>query len=200
MSSQVAAEYISTYEKESQKILDYQINAIRMKDAGMFDPTPEEVLGKMPEQKQMECEMNFNDDFTYTDETVACWMKYTQQVGIDNVVKGQLFPSLKFGGRAVSSLYSPIAKHNNFITAAAVTLYKIDKGRLPEKLDDLVPEYVEKVPEDAFDNFKPIKYVKKQNGYLIYSLGLDRIDQKGVVFCGFEGKDKECDIALLVGQ
>jgi hypothetical protein len=42
--------------------------------------------------------------------------------------------------------------------------------------------------------------MQKPNGYLIYSLGPDRADQKGDVVCDFVGGPEACDIALFVKQ
>jgi len=50
----------------------------------------------------------------------------------------------------------------------ALRRYERDRGGLPEKLDDLVPKYLERVPIDPFDA-RPLKYSREKR--VIYSIG-----------------------------
>jgi len=47
-------------------------------------------------------------------------------------------------------------------------------------LQELVPEYIQQVPADPFNNFSPINYKPGENEALIYSFGPDRKDQQGM--------------------
>ncbi len=58
----------------------------------------------------------------------------------------------------------------------ALKCYKIDNGDLPESLDELVPEYIDKIPIDDFDG-KPLRYSKQKK--IIYSVGPDMKDDGG---------------------
>ena len=58
----------------------------------------------------------------------------------------------------------------------ALKAHEIDHNDLPSSLDELVPQYVSKVPLDPFDG-KPIKYSKDKK--IIYSVGEDGIDSGG---------------------
>jgi len=64
-------------------------------------------------------------------------------------------------------------------TGLACRLYLIRTGRLPEKLDYLVPEILNKVPEDPFTGL-PLIYKSKNGSFIIYSLGLNRKDEEGM--------------------
>ena len=57
----------------------------------------------------------------------------------------------------------------------ALKCFKDEKGKLPETLDELVPEYLDKVPIDDFDG-KPLKYSKKEKR--VYSSGNRRKGDK----------------------
>ena len=57
----------------------------------------------------------------------------------------------------------------------ALKCFKDEKGKLPETLDELVPEYLDKVPIDDFDG-KPLKYSKKEKR--VYSSGKRRNGDK----------------------
>ena len=67
------------------------------------------------------------------------------------------------------------------VTAIAVERYRLAHDALPESLDDLVPDYLDRVPEDYFAGpGQPIRYRIKDNGeYVVYSVGRDQEDDHG---------------------
>jgi hypothetical protein len=64
--------------------------------------------------------------------------------------------------------------------AAAVALerYRLANGRWPNNLDDLVPQYLSKVPIDIYDR-QPLHYRRLPDGVLIYTIGEDQKDDGG---------------------
>jgi hypothetical protein len=64
-------------------------------------------------------------------------------------------------------------------TAVAVERYRLAHGRLPENLAELVPAQLETVPLDPFDG-RPLRYKRLSPGYVVYSVGFDRVDDGGV--------------------
>jgi hypothetical protein len=58
----------------------------------------------------------------------------------------------------------------------ALASYERANGRLPEKLDDLVPDYINAVPADPYDG-KPFRYVFSKG--IVYSVGKDLKDDDG---------------------
>jgi hypothetical protein len=63
-------------------------------------------------------------------------------------------------------------------TAIAIERYRRKHGKLPEKLEELVPEFLPEVPLDPFDG-QPLRYVVDDEGCRIYSLGMNRTDEGG---------------------
>ena len=64
-------------------------------------------------------------------------------------------------------------------TALAVRRYQLVHQRPPPKLDDLVPKFLPHVPVDPMDG-KPLRYRTQANGgFLLYSIGLDGVDDGG---------------------
>ncbi len=63
-------------------------------------------------------------------------------------------------------------------TAVAVERYRLATGGLPQALSDLVPAYLETVPVDPFDG-QPLRYKKRDPGYVLYSIGPDGTDNNG---------------------
>ncbi len=58
----------------------------------------------------------------------------------------------------------------------ALRAYEVVEGRLPESLDDLVPDYLDTVPIDAFDG-RPLRFRPEQR--IVYSVGTDFSDAGG---------------------
>jgi len=52
-----------------------------------------------------------------------------------------------------------VVAHRNILTAIAVERYNLKYKKLPQSLDELVPEFLKKIPIDPFDA-KPLKYKK----------------------------------------
>ena len=63
-------------------------------------------------------------------------------------------------------------------TALAVERHRRTRGLLPEKLADLVPEFIDAIPIDPF-NGEPLRYKKLAEGYVVYSVGVDGEDDGG---------------------
>ena len=85
----------------------------------------------------------------------------------------------------VTALSSAVTKEaNNFaylrtsITAIAVERFRLAHGRLPENLNELVPQFLSAVPIDPFDG-QPLRYHRLAKGYVIYSIGSDDHDDGG---------------------
>jgi hypothetical protein len=64
-------------------------------------------------------------------------------------------------------------------TSLAVEQWRLEHGRWPESLDELVPELLESVPTDPFTG-EPLRYRRTERGVRVYSLGADGEDQDGI--------------------
>ncbi|MFQ5425282.1 MAG: hypothetical protein ACE5F9_15055 [Phycisphaerae bacterium] len=58
--------------------------------------------------------------------------------------------------------------------------YRLANGRWPEQLDDLVPDYLDAVPRDPFDD-EPIRYARIEGGIRVWCIGEDLTDDGGDV-------------------
>ncbi len=65
-------------------------------------------------------------------------------------------------------------------TALAIERYRNRQGRLPEKLEDLTPDFLAEVPADPFLEWRPLQYEAKGKSYVLYSVGRDRNDDGGL--------------------
>ncbi len=68
----------------------------------------------------------------------------------------------------------------NYLVSLSLSLahYRLEKGSYPEKLSQLSPQYIGKVPDDFFVG-QPLRYERKETGYLLYSQGPNRKDDSG---------------------
>jgi hypothetical protein len=71
-----------------------------------------------------------------------------------------------------------MARRDAADAAIAIERYRLRHNRLPAQLAELVPEFLPAVPLDPFDG-KPLRYVVRENEYLIYNVGVDGLDNLG---------------------
>ena len=62
------------------------------------------------------------------------------------------------------------ARRGLYDIALAATAYKAANGDYPNRLEDLVPAYITRIPIDPFDN-KPLKMKSVPGGLDLYSMG-----------------------------
>src|SRR5947209_7864913 len=66
----------------------------------------------------------------------------------------------------------------NLHVAFALAAYHADLGRYPEKLAELAPKYIDQIPDDLFSG-RPLICRLEGDGYLLYSVGVNGIDDGG---------------------
>jgi hypothetical protein len=93
-----------------------------------------------------------------------------------------------------------IARTRCAVAALAVEHHRLLHGRLPDTLDELVPVFIQTVPQDPFDG-KPLRYrqlAAPSQGYVVYSVGHDCDDNNGLDNGEFNLKAVGTDIAFTV--
>jgi len=90
----------------------------------------------------------------------------------------KIFPSFIVNIGIESNRY--LAMLNCAITGLAIERYRITNGKWPRKLDELVPEYLAKLPTDPF-NGEPLLVGTILGGLVIYSVGPDLQDNNGLI-------------------
>jgi hypothetical protein len=94
------------------------------------------------------------------------------------IMAAMLMPAI---GRCATVVTRADARHAVACVAVAAARYRAEKGRLPETLDALVPEYLPAVPRDPFDG-KPLRMVTRDGRLVFYSIGPDMKDDGGAAF------------------
>jgi hypothetical protein len=64
------------------------------------------------------------------------------------------------------------------LTALAVEKFRRTRGRTPENLNELAPQFLSAITTDPFDG-APLRYRRLKKGYVIYSIGSDSHDDGG---------------------
>jgi hypothetical protein len=89
------------------------------------------------------------------------------------------------------AMYSAVL-HQQTCIMLALRLFELEKGRLPARLDELAPEYLPTIPEDAFTGktmlWDPVYQV-------VYSVGPNGKDEKGAI--DHDRPHKGADIGML---
>jgi hypothetical protein len=87
------------------------------------------------------------------------------------------------------------------IVELALRAYQLEHDSLPQDLGALVPAVLDELPLDPFDpNGGPLKYVRTADGYLLYSLGHNSVDDGGAAPAAddFPGMPQTGDLRLDV--
>jgi hypothetical protein len=85
---------------------------------------------------------------------------------------------LRYMGQRIDD--DDIALMRNYLVGLSLSLahYRLENGGYPENLSQLSPRYIGEVPEDYFVG-QPLRYERKETGYLLYSQGPNRKDDRG---------------------
>jgi hypothetical protein len=81
----------------------------------------------------------------------------------------------------------------------AMAAYHADHGKYPVKLAELPPKYVREIPKDIFTDGE-LHYKLDGNGYIIYSVGPNGVDDGGKRMDDVKNGEQWDDIAVVVPQ
>ncbi len=103
----------------------------------------------------------------------------------------KFFPALN---RVIDRNYKAMCEYQSTITAVAIKCFELDKGKLPDSLDELLKTgYIDNIPNDPFGP-GDISYIKTDIGFTLYSFGPDFDDDKGKIFDEGGRKNRPRDI------
>jgi len=94
-----------------------------------------------------------------------------------HLLASTMLPSLD---RAIETDFRSATERRLLAVALAARLYAVDHdGRMPARLEDLVPTYLPRVPLDAMADASPLRYVADADDPLVYSVGTNGADDGG---------------------
>jgi hypothetical protein len=140
------------------------------------------------ELKKIEEELDREAAKRKPDETMLGKVSRVLEIMGDPKVTGKMVGS-SIGDTALGLMMPAIVKvqnahdrceqvQQNVQVALALAAYRSATGHYPAMLDDLAPKYLAAVPSDLFSG-KPLIYRPTENGYLLYSVGVNGKDDGG---------------------
>jgi len=84
-----------------------------------------------------------------------------------------------FDGILMTDLARARVQNRLLMAKLAVHAFRTERGRLPRSLEELVPGYLARVPDDPFLDGRTLRYRRTKEGYTLYSVGPDRFDNGG---------------------
>ncbi|MGB2820518.1 MAG: hypothetical protein WBF17_06020, partial [Phycisphaerae bacterium] len=97
------------------------------------------------------------------------------RIGPIAILTNMLMPALNAASERVAE---GDARRRVTRTALAALRYRARHGRLPERLEDLVGEFLTVVPLDPFSG-KPLRWKRTDAGAIVYSIGQNAVDDGG---------------------
>lgn len=92
------------------------------------------------------------------------------------------------------------ARHEAAAVAVAATRHRIEKGRLPESAQELVPAVVPAMPVDPFSADAPLRIIRSDDALVIYSVGPNGEDEGGPSPPGVEKAQTNDDVGLRLSS
>lgn len=89
-----------------------------------------------------------------------------------------LLPADLWAGHFIVREIECMARLRAASAALAAERFRLETGHWPGTLTELVPEYRPDLTEDPFDG-KPLRYRRVKGGFVVYSVGGDRLDDDG---------------------
>ncbi|MBC7784644.1 MAG: hypothetical protein H7144_12470 [Burkholderiales bacterium] len=116
-------------------------------------------------------------------DNVATEKRMAESTLMKDLAKAKTDPRLSFVAVLLPSLnriplvhFTTLTKREAAAAALAMRLYAIDHGnKLPEKLDELVPKYLPRLPRDYLADNQPLKYRAGEKA-ILWSIGRDGVD------------------------
>ncbi len=96
----------------------------------------------------------------------------SRRASLSSIIVPQLANRIKVEARAMAELRIMEA-------VVAVERHRVATGELPVALDRVAPEFMSAMPIDPFDG-QAIRCARKDNGYVLYSIGDNLIDDGGI--------------------
>ena len=177
---------LESYRKETEKMREQVEREIKEKQKFIFLCA---LLGKNTDKiKKIDIGIGSKNDFQDVSDIRDIFNFY----GPDLMAKYFVSVGSLEWGQLIPRYYIDIVNRDLLKTGAAVKSFEIKNRRFPDNLQVLVPDYLEDIPKDPFDDFKPLKFLKTGSGYSIYSFGPDKIDNKAeIVHSGKSEKTEE---------
>ena len=149
-----------------------------------------EAVGKKRRSERITAIKKFKEDLkkktTETQKTLGGPLGIAKSLLLSNKANGRLIGDFLFSELLPMSLFQVALEDEDRNTtrlqlsklAYAIAGYRAEHKEYPEALSRLAPKYIDLVPKDLFSG-NDFRFKRKQNGYLLYSVGANGKDDGG---------------------
>ena len=103
-------------------------------------------------------------------------------------------------GKAIENVEKARMLHTTALVAIAATEFRVAHDSLPEEADSFVPDFLPFLPKDAFLDTSRVRYLSKDDGVAIYSVGPNGKDDGGPSPQMGKVQPKNDDIGIFLRQ
>ena len=138
-------------------------------------------------ENQLWINRHFDEELTMWDADAEVAHPHPRQFGVSNIsgfwngidlaLAHFVVPVHESAGKKSLYLHATLRMAG---LACALERFRIANGRHPERLEELTPPFIEKLPHDPCDG-QPFRYRVTPESYLLYSIGTDLKDDSGKV-------------------
>jgi hypothetical protein len=108
-----------------------------------------------------------------------CFTRYQLRNRINPIMWAMAWWQSRQAMERAETKHNVVIAHERLLAAElALRCYLSEQGRVPARLDDLVTNYLSKVPPDPF-SARPMIYRAQSTNWLLYSVGPDGVDDGG---------------------
>ena len=147
--------------------LDRCVVAARLPERADRNPEMQKLIEEVKQMKR--------DDSGLVGLEHAGFSKSKRGEGIGKIILSLMLPNFV---KVQDAADRTEQTEHNLHVAFALAAFRADNGRYPATLDELAPKYLAKIPGDLFSG-QPLVYRLTDEGYLLYSVGVNEIDEEG---------------------
>jgi hypothetical protein len=155
-----------------------QAGALRYMPSGWFYQNELNIARMFQESLQAFDPARRTVDLTLANQTTGAFDMRLRGKHPYTLFASMLFPAIN---KTVAKTARSQATLSLAVTACALERYRMDSGKYPEAIENLVPRFIDKLPLDPV-NGEALHYRRQSDGrFLLYAVGLNRREDDGSV-------------------
>ena len=186
--------FYEEYDKLEDEFIGYMITAFKDNDPEFYEAKIKQLESDKIEE---EARLSFKVEPFASSSNFADWLGSWERINSPSLAAKSCFlTGVPTYSKVITRYYNSISRLNILIVVTAIKLYELTNDNTIGSLEELIPAYFKKIPEDPFDNFKPLKFEKKNTGFVVYSFGPNKLDD----YAGLKIDEEAKDLAKIKGD
>lgn len=144
-----------------------------------YDEVDRVMAIKDPKRREIEWKSLDRElaSFGQQDLIIGAYDRKTRSENMGNILSGLMMPACNAAMEAEDRTL--MVRELTFVAAMLQAFY-VEHKKYPEQLSELVPDYLEQLPTDRFQQQAALKYEVTEAGFKVYSVGNNFTDNGGV--------------------